>query len=347
MSSTDIVIEGGYPGGWLDTLTNFEFPSSVAVFTFDLSWTGDSQNGTSVPFSDTPIVTITGQGGGIQTGILSGGTQMLNAAIAVAAFPPFAKQDTSSIPIPKFFDYTTCTFLYGLRGSAYPRGAAVTSGASGAECFAAAVAQISSGLMSEFGWDYETTIHNMVGVAPLFDFYILLGLIDSTPVAPPGRNPAEPQPPIGLYDPNAVTVLRGGGNNTVLQDWRNSALVIPISPFKGPGKTVSISMNLKAPPQGNTLTWAAGCATYKKPPKGWKKSPPSGWNIGPETYPTYATYPWHRTQGYDLPLLGQPNGSTDDKEIHSNSGGTAGSPPGPRSIRFTIDAKSLGITPSG
>lgn len=344
MTDTDIVIEpGGYPGGWLDTITNFEFPSTVAVLTFNVSWTGDSQSGSNVPYADKPTITISGQGGGTQASVLSGGTQMLNKAIAFAAFPPFSKQDESTIPTPQFWDYTTATFIYGIRGNAYPSGSGQFSGANGAECFNNAVEAFVSILMSEFSWDRATAIGNLVGVVPIYDFFVLMGLIDSTPVPPPGRNPTEPQPPFGLCDSQGVVVLRGGEPNNIIQDWRNFAFVIPISSYKGTGQTISISMNIAKPPHGNTYTWVAGVAIYTKAQKGWQKAPPSGWNIGPQTYPTYAGYPWHQVKGYDKPLLRAAKGSVDTQELHDLSGGaTAG-----RTIKFTIDATSLGITPSG
>ena len=333
MTDTDIVIDGGYPGGWLDTLTNFEFPSNVAVLTFNVSWTGDSQSSSNVPYSDKPIVTVSGQGGNAQASVLAGGTQMLNKGIAISAFPPFSKEDTSSFPLPDFYDYQTATVLYGLRGGGYPRGGGVFSGAHSQDVMTAAFNAISAGLMAEFGWDLPTTINNMVGLSPLLDFMILDG---SAPRMPPIYDPK-------LYDLVAVTTLVPGGHNDILQDWHNLALVIPLSPYKGTGKTISISMNIAKPPHGNTYTWVAGVATYKKAQKGWQKAPPSGWNIGKETYPTYAGYPWHRTQGYNLPLLGGAKGSVDTQELHDLSGGaTVG-----RTIKFTIDAKILGITTSG
>lgn len=343
MAASDIVIEiNGQPtsnsaGGWLDTIVDFEFPSSVAVLTFDLSWTGDSQTGTNVPYSDSPTVSVSGQGGTLQTSVLDGGTQMLKNAVGISAFSPFSKEDKTSFPLPDYWNYTKATVIYGLRGGAYPRGGGTFSGADSAEVFSNAFAAISSGLMVEFGWDYPTTVGHMVGVSFLYPFLILEG---AAPASPPIVDPK-------IYDTNAITNLVPGGTNHVIQDWHNMALVIPISPFKGPGTTVAISMKIAGPPTGNTYTWIAGCATYKKAQKGWEKNPPSGWNIGKETYPTYASYPWHRTQGYDHQLLGSPGSAVDSQEIDSHNGVGDGPAPGPRSIKFTIDAKTLKITPSG
>jgi hypothetical protein len=340
---SDLIIEGGFAGGWLDTLVDFHFPSNTAVLTFDLSNFGASN------YADTPQVTIVGQGGGAQMSILAGGTQLRNKAVTIAAFPPFNKQDTTTITAPKFWDYTTETFVWGLRGSSYPFGEVIAHGANSSACFDDGVNQIVAFLAGRFGWDRPKSLSEMVGVTGLYDFFVFLGFITDLHLPAPGQNPAAPQPPAGNFDFNAVTVLRGGEQHTSIQDWRNSALVIPLSPYRGLGNTVSISMTIKGPPANYTLSWAAGCATYKAPAKGWHTSPPAGWNIGPQTYPTYATYPWHRTQGYDAPLLGKPKGAVDSKEIHSApvTGGDTGAPPAPRSIKFTIDTKTLRITPSG
>jgi hypothetical protein len=320
--------------GWMDDIKDFTFPSNVAILTFDVAWSGSSVTNSFRPYADDPLITVSGQGGTAQTKILLASPVNLKGQPVIIPFPPFRQEDDTSHPSTDFYDYQRASVLYGLKGSAFPRGSGVFSGAHTQDVLDAAVASFLAALMAEFGWDKQTAQSNLIT-----DFFYDFGVFPLG-IFPPNANPA-------LYDGNAITTLIHGGLNFDLMDYRNNALVIPLGPFKGKGKTVTISVTVVAGFPNNSYSWVAGCATYKKPQKGWKKNPPVGWNIGPQTYPTYATYTWHRTQGYDVQLLGAPKSAVDDKEIDWKPIAEGGPIPGPRTIKFTINTTSLAITPSG
>lgn len=320
--------------GWMDDIVDFNFPSNAAVLTFDVAWSGSTSSNSFVPYQDNPLVTVSGQGGTVQTKVLAGSPVNLKGQPAIIPFLPFRQEDDTSHPSPDFYDYQRATVLYGLKGSAFPRGGGVFSGANTQAVLDAAVNSFISALMAEFGWDKQTAQSNLIT-----EFYYSFGV--DIGIFPPNQNPA-------LYDGNAITTLVHGGLNFDLMDYRNNALVIPLGPFKGKGKTVTIAMTVVAGYPKNSYSWVAGCATYKKPQKGWKKGPPPvGWNIGPQTYPTYATYTWHRTQGYDLPLLGAPKFAVSDAEIDWKPIVPPNPIPGPRTFKFTINTTTLAVTPSG
>ena len=327
---SDIVIDGGYPGGWLDTIVDFNFPSNFAVLTFDVEWAGDSQFSSAMTYQDNPIVSVVGQGGRVNTTILSSASAFLNKQPVIFPFPAFSYTDIFSYPTGDHYDYQKGTILTG-SNKGFATGGGTYSGAHSQDLVDTMWGELIPALMSFYHWDRPTALSNAEWMFD-YDFGILQGWY------PPNQDPS-------LYDVTAEVTLVQGGSNNSLYDYHNTALLISLGPFKGTGSTVEIKVSLAGNFPHNTYSWSAGCATYKKALKGWNKNPPVGWNIGTATYPTYALYNWHRTQGYDQQLLGPPASSVDCQELDSAPFTQPSSPP--RSITFSINNKTLAVTPSG